>query len=86
MRRFNTLLAIAALTATATVSAAHAEKATAETGGDGRTVVSAPGTHVAVDPKRTKVRVEAPYTSVKVDTSANRVRIRVPYYNGDISW
>jgi hypothetical protein len=79
--------AIAAVTAATTVSAAHAAKTTTvDTRHDGRTLVSAPGTRVAVLSKRTKVHVDAPYTTVRVNTATNHVRIRVPYFNGDIRW
>ncbi len=75
-----------ALATVATITAAHAAKTTVDTHRDGRTFVAAPGTRVAVQPKRTKVHVEAPYSSVRVNTATNHVRIRVPYYSGDIRW
>ncbi len=86
MRRKTEVMAAVLVIAAASTSAALAAKTHVDTGRDGRTIVTAPGTRVAVLPKRTAVRVEAPYTSVRVNTEAGRVRIRVPYYNGDISW
>jgi hypothetical protein len=75
-----------ALTALSSITAAQAAKTNVETKRDGRTYVTAPGTKVAVVPKRTAVRVDAPYTTVRVNTAANTVRIRVPYFSGDIHW
>jgi hypothetical protein len=86
MRHALRFAASAAFATVATMSAAHAAKTTVDTRSDGRTFVSAPGTRVAVQPKRTTVRVEAPYSSVRVNTASNHVRIRVPYFNGDIRW
>lgn len=55
---------------------------------DGKTVVEAPTTRVAVEESTgdTRVRVRAPFTKVDVDTERGQVRIRVPYYSGDIRW
>lgn len=75
-------MVIAMSFASGTVSATT----TVQTKPDGGTIVSAPGTRVAVQPKRTTVQVGAPDTSVKVDTAARSVKIRVPFYNGDITW
>jgi hypothetical protein len=90
MRKFSKLAIGAALAAMTAASAAHAARTDAKTTVDtrrhGRTYVTAPGTKVAVVPKRTKVSVDAPYTMVRVNTAANHVRIRVPYFNGDIRW
>ena len=86
MHRSKTLLAAMAVLVAGSMTAAQAARSTVETKRDGRTYVSAPGTRVAVVPKRTSVRVNAPYTNVKVDTAARHVRIRAPYYSGDITW
>jgi hypothetical protein len=55
---------------------------------DGKTVVEAPTTRVAVDESTgdTRVRVRAPASKVDVDTERGHVRIRVPYFDGDIRW
>jgi hypothetical protein len=78
-------LAVAA-TALVAATTAEASRTAAVTHHNGRTVVSAPMTHVVTTPAATKVRVDAPYTTVRVDTGAGHVRIRVPGFNGDISW
>jgi hypothetical protein len=85
MRHSLIIATVAVATSFAGVTAGAA-KTTVETKRDGSTFVRAPGTRVAVQTKRTKVRVEAPYSDIKVDTVARQVKIRVPYYNGDISW
>jgi hypothetical protein len=85
MRHSLMIAAVAAVTSLAGLAPVSA-KTSVDTSRDGRTVVTAPGTRVAVVPKRTKVRVEAPFSDIKVDTAARHVRIRVPFYNGDITW
>ncbi len=85
MRQSLIIAGLAIATSLASVTTVSATT-TVDTKRDGNTFVSAPGTRVAVQPKRTKVQVAAPSTTVKVDTAARSVKIRVPFYNGDITW
>lgn len=86
MRKILILTSLALATSVASITVASAKTTAVETKRDGRTIVSAPGTRVAVEPKGTRVRVEAPLSDVKVDTAKRTVRVRVPFYNGDITW